>query len=79
MTHLQCGRAAQQHVALARALEPEAVTCTSVTCRAVLAGYLTQFLPSTAMRILKRVGPGRVRAMRRGGSHYDLADMLKKE
>ncbi|GAB4814418.1 hypothetical protein N2152v2_001464 [Parachlorella kessleri] len=45
----------------------------------LLMGYLTQFMPSTAMRILKRVGPGRVRAMRRGGSHYDLADMLKKE
>lgn len=41
------------------------------------AGYLSQYFPPLAAKVLAKVGPARVRSMRRGGSHYDLADMMR--
>ena len=31
------------------------------------------------MAVLRRVGPGRVRQMKRGGSHYDIAGMMRQQ
>lgn len=44
----------------------------------LLMGYLMQYLPWLGMKVLKRVGPGRVRQLRDGsGSGYDVGSMLK--
>lgn len=46
----------------------------------LLIGYLMQYLPWVGMKVLKRVGPGRVRQLRDGsGSGYDVAGMLRKK
>ena len=42
----------------------------------LLMGYLARYLPGVAMRILKKVGPGRVRQLETGsGTGYDVTDM----
>jgi len=43
----------------------------------LLMGYIMQYMPSIAMKILKRIGPGRVRQFQDGsGTGYDLGGML---
>jgi dehydrogenase/reductase SDR family protein 7 len=46
----------------------------------LLMGYLMQYLPSFGMKVLKRIGPGRVALLKDGrGMGYDVAAMLKKK
>ncbi len=41
------------------------------------AGYVTQHLPGVATKILHRVGPRRVAAMKAGGSGYDVGGLMR--
>lgn len=43
----------------------------------LLLGYLMQYLPWVGMRVLKRVGPPRVAALREGRSGYDAGALLR--
>jgi dehydrogenase/reductase SDR family protein 7 len=44
----------------------------------LLMGYLTRYIPAVAMRILKKVGPGRVRQLETGsGTGYDVSSMVR--
>jgi len=44
----------------------------------LLMGYLARYLPGVAMRILKKVGPGRVRQLETGsGTGYDVTSMVR--
>jgi dehydrogenase/reductase SDR family protein 7 len=46
----------------------------------LLMGYLMQYIPSFGMKVLKKIGPGRVALLRDGsGMGYDVAAMLKKK
>ena len=46
----------------------------------LLMGYLMQYVPSFGMKVLKKIGPGRVALLKDGsGSGYDVAAMLKKK
>ena len=45
----------------------------------LLIGYIMQYLPVFGMKVMKKIGPGRVVQLRDGsGSGYDVAKMLKK-
>lgn len=44
----------------------------------LLMGYLARYLPGVAMRLLKKVGPGRVRQLETGsGTGYDVGEMVR--
>jgi hypothetical protein len=44
----------------------------------LLMGYLVQYLPKVAMRLLKKIGPGRVKQFNDGkGTGYEFTKMLK--
>lgn len=44
----------------------------------LLMGYLVQYLPKVAMRLLKKIGPGRVKQFNDGkGTGYEFSKMLK--
>jgi dehydrogenase/reductase SDR family member 7 len=46
----------------------------------LLMGYLMQYMPSLGMKVLKKIGPGRVALLKDGsGMGYDVAAMLKKK
>lgn len=42
----------------------------------LLIGYVMQYLPSVGMKILKKIGPGRVRQMKEGKGGYDVRGMM---
>ena len=45
----------------------------------LLMGYLMQYIPQLGMKVLKKIGPGRVAQLRDGsGSGYDVGAMLSK-
>lgn len=46
----------------------------------LLMGYLMQYIPSLGMKVLKKIGPGRVALLKDGsGMGYDVAAMLKQK
>ena len=42
------------------------------TCAVCAAGYAIQYIPSVAKMVLMKIGPGRARALKSGGSGYDV-------
>ena len=48
------------------------------SCCVINAGYIMQGTPGLGTLILKRIGPKRARAMKAGGSGYDVSGMLRR-
>jgi short-subunit dehydrogenase len=45
----------------------------------LMLGYLSQYMPFVASMILKKIGPGRARAMRDGKGGYDVREMMSSQ
>jgi hypothetical protein len=43
------------------------------------AAYLQQYAPSLCMKLMKKIGPARTRALETGRSGYDMAALLKDQ
>lgn len=56
---------------------PAADECWIAYHPVLLLGYLMQYAPWLGMRVLKRVGPPRVAALREGRSGYDTGTLLR--
>lgn len=53
--------------------------CRCIACVAIAAAYLMQYLPLLGWMVLKKVGPGRARALSSGKSGYNVSSMLREQ